>query len=80
MKNVYEVLRSKEREIEDLAMEIEALRIAAPLLSDDGDHNDATPSLSTRWAAPTRPLQVPWASNADPQPAGHRTKNTTCRQ
>ena len=68
MKDVYEVLRSKEHEIENLAMEIEALRIAAPLLSDDGDHNDAAQPVSTRWTAPTRPLQVPGASKADPQP------------
>ena len=67
MKDVYEVLRSKERAMENLGIEIEALRIAAPLLSDDGDSVDGTP-VSTRWTAPTRPLQVPRAANADPQP------------
>jgi hypothetical protein len=51
----------------NLGIEIEALRIAAPLLSDDGDDNSAAP-VSTRWAAPTRPFQVPQAANSGPQP------------
>jgi hypothetical protein len=37
MKNVYEVLRQKELEIARLGKEVEALRLAAPLLSDDGE-------------------------------------------
>jgi hypothetical protein len=39
MKNVYEVLRQKELELSRLKKEkeIEALRIAAPLLSDGGE-------------------------------------------
>ena len=32
MKNVYEVLRQKELEVSRLEIEIEALRVAAPLL------------------------------------------------
>ena len=68
MKDIYEVLRSKEHEMENLATEIEALRVVAPLLSDDGDsRNDRTP-VSTRWTVPPRPLHVPKAVNADPQP------------
>jgi hypothetical protein len=67
MKDVYEVLRAKELEMQNLAIEIEALRIVAPLLSDDGDGNGAAP-VSTRWAAPTRPFQVAPATNSDPQP------------
>jgi hypothetical protein len=35
MKNPYEVLRSKEQEIEQLRNEVEALRITARLLNDD---------------------------------------------
>jgi hypothetical protein len=66
MKDVYEVLRTKELEMENLRIEIEALRIAAPLLSDDGDNSAG--SSSTRWVAPTRPFQVPQAANSDPQP------------
>ncbi len=67
MKDVYEILRAKELEMENLAIEIEALRIAAPLLSEDGD-NDTTATVSTAWIAPPRPLQVPRAANPDPQP------------
>ena len=37
MKNVYEVLRQKELEMARLEKEVEALRVAAPLLSDDKD-------------------------------------------
>jgi hypothetical protein len=37
MKNVYEVLREKELEVSRLEAEVEALRIAAPLLSEDGE-------------------------------------------
>jgi hypothetical protein len=67
MKDVYEVLRTKEHEMESLRIEIEALRTVAPLLSDDGDDNSAAP-VSTRWVPPTRPFQVPQASNSEPQP------------
>ncbi len=67
MKDAYEVLRTKELEMENLRIEIEALRIAAPLLSDDGDDKGAA-VVSTRWVAPTRPFQVPQAANSDPQP------------
>ena len=35
MKNVYEVLRQKELELSRLEKEVEALRVAAPLLSED---------------------------------------------
>jgi len=35
MKNVYEVLRQKELEVSKLEIEIEALRIVAPLLTED---------------------------------------------
>ena len=47
MKNVYEVLRQKELELARLEKEVEALRVAAPLLSDDkesmaGGHQQQT--------------------------------------
>jgi hypothetical protein len=68
MKDIYEVLRSKELAMENLAVEIEALCVVAPLLSDDVDSgNDRTP-VSTRWTATPLPLQVPKAVNANPQP------------
>jgi len=35
MKNIYEVLRQKETEIEQLKRELQALRIVAPLLEEE---------------------------------------------
>lgn len=37
MKNIYDVLKQKEAQIEQLQMEIEALKVAARLLADDTD-------------------------------------------
>ena len=37
MRDDYEVLRQKELELPRLQKEVEALRIAAPLVSDDGE-------------------------------------------
>ena len=65
MKNVYEVLRQKELELARLEKEVEALRVAAPLLSDDKDSGveAATPN-------PQQPIRIPQAAvNASPQPA-----------
>ena len=46
MKDVYEVLRQKELEVSRLENEVEALRVAAPLLSEDGQaENDNRPTL-----------------------------------
>ena len=47
MKNVYEVLRQKELELSRLEKEVEALRVAAPLLSEDKEAgNDNKPTLA----------------------------------
>ena len=43
MKNVYEVLRQKELEVSRLEKEVEALRVVAPLLSEDGEAGNNTP-------------------------------------
>jgi hypothetical protein len=37
MKNVYEVLRQKELEVSRVEKEVEALRVAAPLLSENDE-------------------------------------------
>jgi hypothetical protein len=37
MKNVYEVLREKEAQLRQVQMEVEALRVAAPLLSEESE-------------------------------------------
>ena len=68
MKDAYEILRLKEIELAKVKTEVEALGIAAPLLSDEGDVGaDSTPP-STRWTTPPRPVQVPKGANTDPQP------------
>jgi hypothetical protein len=47
MKNVYEVLRQKELEVAKIEKEVEALRVAAPLLSDGEERSqDAATTLS----------------------------------
>ena len=68
MKDVYEVLRQKELELARLAAEVEALRVAAPLLSDGevGDDNRPTSARSTAHWPLVRP---PQAVNDFPQPA-----------
>jgi len=50
MRDVYEVLREKEIRVEQLARELEALRLAAPLLTDGSDTGSvlADPSHSKR--------------------------------
>lgn len=37
MKNVYEVLREKEAQLRQVQMEVEALRVVAPLLSEGSE-------------------------------------------
>jgi len=75
MKNVYEVLRQKELELARLEKEVEALRVAAPLLSDDKDGVaeaiNSKPTLAA--AAPSQqPIRIPQPAvpaAAAPQPA-----------
>lgn len=74
MKNVYEVLRQKELELARLEKEVEALRVAAPLLSEDSkesitDGPISKPTLATP-APVQQPIRIPQpAVNANPQPA-----------
>ncbi|HKU20908.1 MAG TPA: hypothetical protein VJQ50_07830 [Terriglobales bacterium] len=37
MKNVYEVLREREAQLRQVQMEVEALRVVAPLLSEESE-------------------------------------------
>jgi len=46
MRNVYEVLRSKELDLQRLRSEVEALRLVAPMLCERDDQLDVAPSLS----------------------------------
>lgn len=77
MKNVYEVLRQKELELARLEKEVEALRVAAPLLSDDkseilqAEGTTNKPAL-TATAPAQQPIRIPQpavAAAATPQPA-----------
>jgi len=57
MKNIFDVMRQKEAEVQQLQKEIEALRVAARLLAEDGD-----PSVepAARLAiAPVGPVPAP---------------------
>ena len=68
MKDAYEILRLKEAELAKVKDEVEALGIVAPLLSDEGDLEPDSTRTSTRWTAPSRPIQVPQGAINDPQP------------
>ncbi len=70
MKNIYEVLRQKELEVQQLQKEIEALRVAARLLADDNDaDNNARPRVS---AAAAVAAAVKPAEPISAAPAGIR--------
>jgi len=70
MKNVYEVLRQKELELTRLEKEVEALRVAAPLLSESEKDSitEGTNSKPTLASPPQPPLRIaqPAASAAAP--------------
>lgn len=59
MKNVYEVLRQKELELTRLEKEVEALRVAAPLLSDEKEQLAEAPKPSLAAAPPPQPVRIP---------------------
>src|SRR5947199_10215477 len=80
MKNVYEVLRQKELELARLEKEVEALRVAAPLLSDDKDAAEGKPTLATA-ATPQQPIRMAQSAvNATPQPARAAGWDDTARR
>jgi hypothetical protein len=63
MKNVYEVLRQKEMELTRLEKEVEALRLVAPLLSDEKEiSTDMGKSLPTAVNGPQAPVRIPAAT------------------
>ncbi|HXW93712.1 MAG TPA: hypothetical protein VEK33_24390 [Terriglobales bacterium] len=75
MKNVYEVLRQKELELTRLEKEVEALRVAAPLLSESEKDSSAeatttkptlasTPQPPLRMAQPPAPTPAPQVARA----------------
>jgi hypothetical protein len=71
MRNVYEVLRQKELELARLEKEVEALRVAAPLLSDEKDTlaDSGKPTLASS-STTQQPIRIPQPAAAPtPQPA-----------
>jgi len=71
MRNVYEVLRQKELELARLEKEVEALRVAAPLLSDEKDNLADSASKPTLASSTTtqQPIRIPQPAAPAPQPA-----------
>jgi hypothetical protein len=59
MKNVYEVLRQKELELTRLEKEVEALRIAAPLLTEEKESAAETGKPTLAAAVPQQPIRIP---------------------
>ena len=59
MKNVYEVLRQKELELARLEKEVEALRVAAPLLSEEKEAIADAPKPTLTAAQAQQPLRIP---------------------
>jgi hypothetical protein len=74
MKNVYEVLRQKELELAKLEKEVEALRVAAPLLSEEKEPAAEPPKPTLTAAPPQQPIRIPaavaQAVNTAPRAAG----------
>lgn len=73
MKNVYEVLRQKEMELTRLEKEVEALRLVAPLLSEEKESLSeiSKPALATAVNASSTTSRIPVAaapSMPSPQP------------
>jgi len=56
MKNVYEVLRQKELDLSRLQREVEALRLTAPLLSEELDTGNRSQTASLGPPATPQPL------------------------
>jgi hypothetical protein len=72
MKNVYEVLRQKELELTRLEKEVEALRVAAPLLSEEKEQLAEAPKPSLTATAPQQPVRIPPVVAAQGAPAPAR--------
>jgi len=59
MKNVYEVLRQKELELTRLEKEVEALRVAAPLLSEEKEQLVEAPKPTLTTAPQPQSVRIP---------------------
>jgi hypothetical protein len=70
MKNVYEVLRQKEMELTRLEKEVEALRLVAPLLSEEKEmmSDISKPALATAVNGPQPTARIPLPTPTMPAP------------
>jgi len=67
MKNIYEVLRQKETEIDRLKKEIQALRVVAPLLEEElPGEVQVAPPVRTYPTVQTKPPAVVAATDTKP--------------
>jgi hypothetical protein len=67
MKNIFEVLRQKEAELQQMQKEVEALRMAARLLADEGDPRSERSETSMRPViAAAGPVPAPRANKEVP--------------
>jgi len=68
MKNIYEVLRQKETEIERLKKELQALRVVAPLLEEElaAEVQVAPPPVRTYPTVQAKPAAVAAAADTKP--------------
>jgi hypothetical protein len=64
MKNIYDVLRQKEAELQQIQKEIEALRVAARLLAEEGDPR--AESVMRPAVVPSPPESVSRSKQASP--------------
>ena len=76
MKDVYEILRLKELEISRLEIEVEALRVIAPLLSDDNEASDDNTAAAAGSIAPLLSIRLPQETNDSPQAGAHLSGKT----
>lgn len=67
MKNAYEVLREKELELSKVETEVEALRMVAPLLSNDNEASDNEKAATAGSTVQLRPDWMPRAVNSSSQ-------------
>jgi hypothetical protein len=79
MKNIYEVLRQKELQVSHLEKEVEALRLVAPLLSEDKQDQAATAERSRSAAVPKQRASVPPIDSAGAQTRPTGTEGTAHR-
>jgi hypothetical protein len=70
MKDIYEVLRQKELDLSRVGVEVEALRVATQLLSEDQELNDDGKRDATASTLSSRPIRMQQAVNASPQSEG----------